>query len=171
MSSYYSSSPRSVSSVLSIEFRQVGRLRRVAMSGCQRCLECGCLAVSDVLCADVWLSAMSCVRMSGCQRCLVCGCLAVIDVLCATGDCVLKQRSQPAAVSIPLFNFLTIAYILWSPISCGCRVACREKCNSGNAGIVCTAMCSSCCGQTCENLTPINAVTISDKLNCAIITG
>ena len=35
------------------------------MSGCQRCLECGCLAVSDVLCADVWLSAMSCVRMSG----------------------------------------------------------------------------------------------------------
>ena len=29
------------------------------MSGCQRCLECGCLAVSDVLCADVWLSAMS----------------------------------------------------------------------------------------------------------------
>ena len=22
------------------------------MSGCQRCLECGCLAVSDVLCAD-----------------------------------------------------------------------------------------------------------------------
>ena len=51
------------------------------MSGCQRCLECGCLAVSDVLCADVWLSAMSCVRMSGCQRCLVCGCLAVIDVL------------------------------------------------------------------------------------------
>ena len=45
--------------VLSIEFRQVGRLRRVAMSGCQRCLECGCLAVSDVLCADVWLSAMS----------------------------------------------------------------------------------------------------------------
>ena len=63
MSSYYSSSPRSVSSVLSIEFRQVGRLRRVAMSGCQRCLECGCLAVSDVLCADVWLSAMSCVRM------------------------------------------------------------------------------------------------------------
>ena len=41
------------------------------MSGCQRCLECGCLAVSDVLCADVWLSAMSCVRMSGCQRCLV----------------------------------------------------------------------------------------------------
>ena len=68
------------------------------MSGCQRCLECGCLAVSDVLCVDVWLSAMSCVRMSGCQRCLVCGCLAVIDVLCATGDCVLKQRSQPAAV-------------------------------------------------------------------------
>ena len=61
------------------------------MSGCQRCLECGCLAVSDVLCADVWLSAMSCVRLSGCQRCLVCGCLAVIDVLCATGDCVLKQ--------------------------------------------------------------------------------
>ena len=110
MSSYYSSSPRSVSSVLSIEFRQVGRLRRVAMSGCQRCLECGCLAVSDVLCADVWLSAMSCVRMSGCQRCLVCGCLAVIDVLCATGDCVLKQRSQPAAVSIPLFYFVTIAY-------------------------------------------------------------
>ena len=43
------------------------------MSGCQRCLECGCLAVSDVLCADVWLSAMSC----------VCGCLAVSDVLCA----------------------------------------------------------------------------------------
>ena len=82
------------------------------MSGCQRCLECGCLAVSDVLCADVWLSAMSCVRMSGCQRCLVCGCLAVIDVLCATGDCVLKQRSQPAAVSIPLFNFVAIAYIL-----------------------------------------------------------
>ena len=83
MSSYYSSSPRSVSSVLSIEFRQVGRLRRVAMSGCQRCLVCGCLAVSYVLCADVWLSAMSCVRMSGCQRCLVCGCLAVSDVLCA----------------------------------------------------------------------------------------
>ena len=76
--SYYNSSPRSVSSVLSIEFRQVGRLRRVAMSGCQRCLECGCLAVSDVLCADVWLSAMSCVRMTGCQRCLVCGCLAVL---------------------------------------------------------------------------------------------
>ena len=116
MSSYFSSSPRSVSSVLSIEFRQVGRLRRVAMSGCQRCLECGCLAVSDVLCADVWLSAMSCVRMSGCQRCLVCECLAVIDVLCATGDCVLKQRSQPAAVSIPLFNFVTIAYILWPPM-------------------------------------------------------
>ena len=42
------------------------------MSGCQRCLECGCLAVSDVLCADVWLSAI-----------LVCGCLAVSDVLCA----------------------------------------------------------------------------------------
>ena len=56
------------------------------MSGCQRCLECGCLAVSDVLRADVWLSAMSCVRMSGCQRCLVCECLAVIDILCATGD-------------------------------------------------------------------------------------
>ena len=71
------------------------------MSGCQRCLVCGCLAVGDVLC----------VRMSGCQRCLVCECLAVIDVLCATGDCVLKQRSQPAAVSIPLFNFVTIAYI------------------------------------------------------------
>ena len=53
------------------------------MSGCQRCLECGCLAVSDVLSADVWLSAMSCVRMSGCRRCLVCGCLAVRDVLCA----------------------------------------------------------------------------------------
>ena len=86
------------------------------MSGCQRCLECGCLAVGDVLCADVWLSAMSCVQMSGCQRCLVCGCLAVIDVLCATGDCVLKQRSQPAAVSIPLFNFVTIAYILWPPM-------------------------------------------------------
>ena len=85
------------------------------MSGCQRCLECGCLVVSDVLCAAVWLSAMSCVRMSGCQRCLVCGCLAVIDVLCATGDCVLKQKSQPAAVSIPLFNFVTIAYILWPP--------------------------------------------------------
>ena len=92
----------------------------VRMSGCQRCLVCGCLAVSDVLCADVWLavsdvlcadvwlSAMSCVLMSGCQRCLVCGCLAVSDVLCATGDCVLKQRSQPAAVSIPLFNFVTI---------------------------------------------------------------
>ena len=30
------------------------------MSGCQRCLVCGCLAVGDVLCADVWLSAMSC---------------------------------------------------------------------------------------------------------------
>ena len=44
------------------------------MSGCQRCLECGCLAVSDVLCADVWLSAMSC----------VCGCLAVSDVLLCT---------------------------------------------------------------------------------------
>ena len=117
MSSYYSSSPRSVSSVLSIEFRQVGRLRRVAMSGCQRCLECGCLAVSDVLCADVWLSAMSCVRMSGCQRCLVCGCLAVIDVLCATGDCVLKQRSQPAAVSIPLFNFFFI-YLLFIYLLC-----------------------------------------------------
>ena len=29
------------------------------MSGCQRCLECGCLAVSDVLCADVWLSAIN----------------------------------------------------------------------------------------------------------------
>ena len=28
------------------------------MSGCQRCLVCGCLAVGDVLCADVWLSAM-----------------------------------------------------------------------------------------------------------------
>ena len=65
----------------------------VRMSGCQ-CLVCGCLAVSDV----------------------VCGCLAVIDVLCATGDCVLKQRSQPAAVSIPLFNFVTIAYILWPPM-------------------------------------------------------
>ena len=76
MSSYYSSSPRSVSSVLSIEFRQVGRLRRVAMYDCQRCLVCGCMAVSDVL--------------------------------CATADCVLKQRSQPAAVYIPLFNFLTI---------------------------------------------------------------
>ena len=35
----------------------------VRMSGCQRCLVCGCLAVSDVLCADVWLSAMSCVRL------------------------------------------------------------------------------------------------------------
>ena len=92
------------------------------MSGCQRCLECGCLAVSDVLCADVWLSAMSCVRMSGWQRCLVCGCLAVIDVLCATGDCVLKQRSQPAAVSIPLFNFVTIAYILWPPIMALCVI-------------------------------------------------
>ena len=30
------------------------------------------------------------------------------DVLCAAGDCVLKQRSQPAAVSIPLFNIVTI---------------------------------------------------------------
>ena len=35
----------------------------VRMSGCQRCLVCGCLAVSDVLCADVWLSAMSCIWM------------------------------------------------------------------------------------------------------------
>ena len=78
------------------------------MSGCQRCLVCGCLAVSDVLCADVWLSSMSCVRMSGCQRCLVCGYLAV--------DCVLKQRSQPAAVSIPLFNFVTIVSILRPPV-------------------------------------------------------
>ena len=72
MSSCYSSSPCSVSSVLSIWF---GKL--VVWDGFR------CLAVSDVLCADVWLSAMSCVRMSGCQRCLVCGCLAVSDVLCA----------------------------------------------------------------------------------------
>ena len=57
---------------------------------------------------DVWLSAMSCVRMSGCQRCLVCGCLAVSDVLSAAGDCDLKQRSQPAAVSILLYNIVTI---------------------------------------------------------------
>ena len=35
----------------------------VRMFGCQRCLVCGCLAVSDVLCADVWLAAMSCVRL------------------------------------------------------------------------------------------------------------
>ena len=39
---------------------------------------------------DVWLSAMSCVRL---------------------GDCVLKQRSQPAAVSIPLYNIVTIVQI------------------------------------------------------------
>ena len=52
--------------------------------------------------------------MSGCQRCLVCGCLAVSDVLCAIGDCVLKQRSQPAAVSIPLFNFVTTVFDLIS---------------------------------------------------------
>ena len=32
----------------------------------------------------------------------------VSDVLCAAGDCVLKQRSQPAAVSIPLYNIVTI---------------------------------------------------------------
>ena len=62
---------------------------------------------------DDWLSAMSCVRMSGCQRCLVCGCLVVsdvlcADVLCAAGDCDLKQRSQPAAVSILLYNIVTI---------------------------------------------------------------
>ena len=31
--------------------------------------------------------------------------LAVSDVLCAAGDCVLKQRSQPAAVSIPLYRY------------------------------------------------------------------
>ena len=44
---------------------------------------------------DVWLSAMSCV-----------------DVLYAAGDCVLKQRSQPAAVSIPLYIIVTIVQIL-----------------------------------------------------------
>ena len=58
----------------------------------------------------------------------------------------------------------------YSKLSVVVVVACREKCNYCTAGLVCTAMWSSCCGQTCENSTPINAVTISDTFNCAIIT-
>ena len=38
--------------------------------------------------------------------------LAVSDVLCAAGDCVLKQRSQPAAVYIIFLNFLYIISLL-----------------------------------------------------------
>ena len=50
---------------------------------------CGCLAVSDVLCADVWLSSMSCVRLLSqlggnkdhstkiCESCLTCMLVAV----------------------------------------------------------------------------------------------
>lgn len=35
-------------------------------------------------------------------------------------------------------------------VSCGCKASCRKKCKCRKAGLFCTAMCSSCCGQTCE---------------------
>jgi len=41
-------------------------------------------------------------------------------------------------------------------VSCGCKATCRKTCKCRKAGLFCTAMCSSCCGQTCENSTPVN---------------
>ena len=37
-------------------------------------------------------------------------------------------------------------------VSCGCKTNCGKRCSCRKAGLYCTAMCSSCHGQTCLNI-------------------
>ena len=36
-------------------------------------------------------------------------------------------------------------------VSCGCQTDCGKRCKCRKAGLLCTAMCSTCLGQTCSN--------------------
>ena len=51
------------------------------------------------------------IKCCACETLNLVQCSITMNVLCAAGDCVLKHRSQPAAVSIPLYNIVTIVQI------------------------------------------------------------